>query len=99
MRLVDLQRIHDGDDVVAEHILGVLVGILRHVGRRVAALAVGDAAVRAGKVPHLRLPGAVVGRVFVHEYNRRAAAGFLDVEFGAVGCGDVRHLGFRWRER
>ena len=68
--------------------------VFRHVGRRVAALAVGDAAVRAGEVPHLRLPGAVVRRIFMDEHHRRAAAGFLDVEFRSVGRGDLRHMGF-----
>ena len=49
-----------------------LAPIFRHVGRRIAALAVGDAAVRPGEMPHLRLPGAVVAGIFMDEDDGRA---------------------------
>ncbi len=74
MRLVDLERIHQRDNVVARDVLAVFSAVLRHIGRRIAALAVGDAAVHAREMPHLRLPGAEVASIFMHEDNGRAAA-------------------------
>ena len=91
MRLVDLERVHDRDDVVAEMVLAVSVRIVRDIGGRIAALAVADAAVRAREMAHLRLPGAVVAGIFMHEDDRRAAAGFLVIEPNAVARGDMRH--------
>ena len=72
MGLVDLERVHQRDDVVAEDVLAVARAVFRHVGGRIAALAEGDAAVGARKVPHLRLPAAPVAGIFVHEDDRRA---------------------------
>ena len=63
----------------------------RHVGRRIAALAEGDAAMGAGEVPHLRLPGAPVAGIFMHEDDRRAAAGLLIIQPDAVPRADMRH--------
>ena len=40
----------------------------------------------------LRLPAAGITRKFVHEHDRRAAAGFLVVEFHAVVGGKLRHV-------
>ena len=93
VRLVDAERVHHGDHVVAGDVLRVAGGIGGHVGGRIAALAVGDAAVLAAEVAHLRLPAAVVAGVFVHEHDRRSGADLLDVELGAVRCGNFRHCG------
>src|SRR5262245_44656367 len=91
VRLIDLEGIHDLGDVVAEAILAVFVGIAWNIGWRIAALAVSDAAVRAREASHLRLPGAVVRRIFVHKDDRRALPCFLIVEPRPVSRGDMRH--------
>ena len=91
VRLLDLERIHQRNDVVARNILRIARRVGRHVRRRIAALAEGDAAMRAGEIPHLRLPGAIVGGIFVHEDDRRAGAGLLAIDPDAVRRRDVRH--------
>ena len=68
--LVDFQGIHHRQNVIARDILAVARAIFRHVGWRITALAVGDAAVRAGEEAHLHLPRAVVAGIFVHEDHR-----------------------------
>ncbi len=68
--LVDFQGIHNRQNVIARDILAVARAIFRHVGWRITALAVGDAAVRAGEETHLHLPRAVVAGIFVHEDHR-----------------------------
>src|SRR5215510_6604057 len=91
VRSVDLERIHKRDDIVAEAILTVFVRIAGNIGRRIAALAVGDAAMRAREAPHLWLPGAVVGRILVHKDDRSALPRFLVVKPRPVSRGDMRH--------
>ena len=56
VRLVDLERVHQRQHVVARDVLAVARRLFRHVGGRIAALAVGDAAMRAREIAHLRLP-------------------------------------------
>src|SRR3974390_304476 len=56
MRLVDAERIHDCDDVVAGNVLAVALWIGRHIGWWIAALAVGDAAGPPREIAHTRLP-------------------------------------------
>jgi len=92
VRLVDLQRIHQRDHVIAGDVLAVFGAVGRHVGRRIAALAIGDTAVRARKEPHLRLPGAIVACVFVHEDDWSALPSLFIIEASAIPCGDMRHL-------
>src|SRR6185503_11067272 len=70
----------DSQHVVARDVLAVLRAVARHVGGRIAALAVGDAAVGACEEPHLRLPGAVVAGIFMHKDDGRAAARFLVIQ-------------------
>src|SRR4249919_1691575 len=91
VRFVDLERIHHGDDVFVEAILAVFVRVVWNIRWRIAALAVGDAAVRPRETPHLRLPGAVVCRIFMHEDDRRALPCLLVVEPRPVSRGDMRH--------
>src|SRR5581483_2560381 len=93
VRLRELECIHERDDVVARDVLPVPLGIARHIGRRIAALAVGDAAMRAREMPQLRLPAAIVAGIFVHENDRRALPGLFVIEADAVGSRDVRHQG------
>src|SRR5262249_10658077 len=52
---------------------------------------IGDAAVAAREVAHLRFPVGVVGRKLVQEQDRRAAAGFLEIELHLVVGDGVRH--------
>ena len=91
MRPVDLQRIHHADHVVARDVLRIHFRLFGNVGRRIAALAVGDAAMRARELAQLRLPGAIVCRIFVDEDDRRAAPGFLIIELDAVFHRQMRH--------
>src|SRR4051794_25385129 len=71
---------------------------IRHVRWRVAARRIGDAAMAARKVAHLRLPIGVVGREFVQKNNRRARACFFEIETAIVFREGVRHPVFsqRW---
>ena len=91
MRLADAERIHQRDDVAPRDILTVARRIGGDVGRRIAALAVGDATMRPGEAAHLRLPGAVVAGEFMHEDNGRARAGFFVIEMDAVRGFDLGH--------
>jgi len=91
MRLVDAERVHQRDHVVAETVLAVAVGIFRNIRRQIAALAEGDAAMGAREMPHLRLPRTVVAGIFVHEDDRRTLAGLLMIQPHAIRCGDARH--------
>jgi hypothetical protein len=91
VRLVELQMIEDGQDVVGSTGLAVARRFLRHVGRRIAARAPGDAAVALAEMAHLRFPRAVVGGVFMHEHDRCARARLLVVELHAIVGGGIWH--------
>ena len=95
VRSLDFERIHQRDYIVARDILTVLRAIFRHVGGRIAALAVGDAAVCARKEPHLRLPGAPIAGIFMHEDDGRALARLLVIQSSAIARGYMRHLVLR----
>src|SRR5580765_2340031 len=69
----------------------IALEILRHVGRRVAARVVGDAAVAPREVTHLGLPTAVVAAELVNEHDRHASAGLLVVKLDAVVRGELGH--------
>jgi hypothetical protein len=68
--LVHFQGIHHRQNVVARDILTVARAIFRHIGWRITALAVGDAAMRTGEETHLHLPRAMIARILVHEDHR-----------------------------
>ncbi len=72
MRLGDRERIQHGADVVAGAILRIALGILRHIGWRVAAGVVGDTAIAPCKIADLRLEAAEVIGKLVDEDNRGA---------------------------
>jgi hypothetical protein len=84
MRLVDLQRVHQRNDVGGGHVLAVAGGVIGDVRRRIAALAVGDAAIGAGEAPHLRLPGAVIAGKFMNKDDRHPDAGFFVVQVHTI---------------
>ena len=63
-------------DVVAAALLRIALDVRWHVRRRIAARVVGDAAVAAREMAHLRLPAAVVAGELVHEHDRRAGCRF-----------------------
>jgi hypothetical protein len=96
VRLLDLQGVHHRDHIVARDILTVFRTIVRNIGWWIPTLAIGDATVRAGEVPHLHLPRAVVAGKLMNENNWRAYARFLVVKPGTVPCGDVRHHALRY---
>ena len=91
VRLADRQRVEHGADVVAGAVLRIARGVFGHIGRRVAARIVGDAAVAPPEIPHLRLVAAVIVGEFVDEHDRRAGAGLLVIEADAVIGGQVWH--------
>ena len=74
MRFLDFEMIEHGERIGVEMLVGVDLGRRRHVGGRIAARRIGDAAVAAGEVAHLRLPIGVVGRELVQEDDRRSAS-------------------------
>ena len=80
-----------GDRIVGRSVLAVRGGVLRHVGRWVAAGTVGDAAKTPREVPHLVRPRAVVAGELVHEDDRRTAAALFVVKAYAVVGGRVGH--------
>ena len=90
----DAERVEHAADVVARARLRVALEVLGHVGGRIAARVVGDAAVAAREVAHLRLPAAVVAGELVHEDDRRAAAGLLVVQLDAVVGVQRWHVAF-----
>ncbi len=87
--LVDPEPVQHRDRVVGGDGLRIGVEALRHVGRRIAAGRIGDAAVAPAEILQLRLPGRVVAAEFVDEQDRGAFARFLDVELDAVLGGDL----------
>jgi hypothetical protein len=91
MRLVDVQCVHQRDHVVAGDILTVFGAIGRHVGWRITALRISDAPVRAREEAHLRLPGAPIAGIFVHEDDRRPLPGLLEIQPNPIPRADVRH--------
>src|SRR5262249_2653217 len=93
MRFFDAECVHQGDDVSAGNILAVARRIVRDIRRRIATLAERDAAMRAGKMAHLRLPGAVVAGKFMDEHHRRAGARFFVIKIHAVAGFELWH----WR--
>src|SRR5688572_11462085 len=56
----EAERIQHAADVVAGAGLRVALPVLRHIRGRIAARVVGDAAVAAREMPHLRLPAALI---------------------------------------
>src|SRR5450432_253191 len=74
--------------------VGVNVCRRRHVGGRVAARGIGDTAMPAREIPHLRLPVGVVGGEFMQEDDGSPASGFLEMEADVVACDGIGHLMF-----
>ena len=93
MRLLDPEMIEHGERIAVEVLVGVDFVRSGDIGGRVAARGLGDAAVAAREVTHLRLPIGVVGREFMQKENRRAAACFLIIEPDIVACDGIGH----WR--
>src|SRR5665647_2656781 len=95
MRSVDFKRVHQCDDVVARDVLAVAGAIAGNVGGRIAALAIGHAAVRPRKMPHLRLPGAEIAGIFMHKDDRRTLAGLFVIQPRAIPRSDTGHIVLR----
>ena len=79
----NFQMIEHRDRVVAEMLVAVGIGI-GDVRGDVAARRIGDAAMAAREVAHLRLPARIVGGKLVNEQDRRSAAGFLKIKLHIV---------------
>jgi hypothetical protein len=94
MRLLDFEVIEDCERVVVEMPEAVDFGRSRHVGGRIAARGIGDAAMAAREIAHLRLPVGVVGRELVEEDDRRSAARLLEIESDIVARDGVGHWRF-----
>ena len=91
VRALDAERIEHAARVVARSRLGVALDLRRHVGRRIAARVVRDAAVAARKMPQLRLPASAIAGELVHEEDRGSRAGLLEKQPDAVVRGDCWH--------
>src|SRR5450755_2599798 len=94
MRFGDLQMVEHGQRIGVEMPVGVNVCRRRDVGGRVAARGIGDAAMAAREIPHLRLPVGVVGGKFMQEDDGSPAPGFLEMEADVVACDGMGHLTF-----
>ncbi len=91
MRLVDLERVEHGADVVPGAVLRIARRVLRHVRGRIAARVVGDAAIAPPEIAHLAFVAAIVVGEFVDEDDRRPRPGLLVIEAHAVIGRQVWH--------
>src|SRR5262249_11383259 len=91
MRLVDAEAVEHRKDVVAGAVLRIALRLRRHVGGRVTAGVVGNAAVAPAEMAQLRLPRAVVAGELMYEHDRRTRTDLLVKEFHAIVGGKVRH--------
>src|SRR5262245_18177512 len=78
--LVDSKMFEHRRDVVGRTVLSVRRIILGHVGGGIAARVEGDASILPREPSDLAFPFAVVGAELVHEHDRIAGSGFLEVE-------------------
>src|SRR5690349_13643941 len=92
MRLCDLEVIENSERVGVEVLVGVDIGRRRHIGWRIAAGGIGDAAMAAREVTHLRLPISVIRGEFVEENNWASLAGFFEVKPHVVLRARVGHF-------
>lgn len=93
VRAIELEVVEHGDAIAHPMQIGIGIGVIRHVGRRIAARRISDAAAALAEFAHLRLPAAVVAGKFVHEHDGRALPDFLVVKAHVVGRDGVRHAG------
>src|SRR5215472_2152164 len=91
MRLGDRQSVQHDPNVLAGAFLRITGPILRHVGRRVAARIVSDAAVAPREVAYLRLKAAPVVGKLVNKNDQVTRSGLLVIEADAVVGGEVWH--------
>ena len=89
----DVQAIENGAYVGGRVVLRIGIDGGRHVGRRITAGVVNDAAVLALQRRDLGAERTVRARQFVHEHDGRTRAGAFVIEFGSVRGGDMRHEG------
>src|ERR1700712_982682 len=94
MRFWDLEVVEHRDRIAIEMLVAVGVRGRWHIGRRVAACGIGDAAMSAREVAHLRLPIGVVGRKFMQEDDRCSLAGLLEIEPYIVAGDGIGHFEF-----
>ncbi len=94
MRFCDSEMIEHRERIRIEMPVGVNVGRRRHVGGRIAARRIRDAAVAAREVTHLRLPIGVVGREFMQEDDRRSQARLFEMQTDMILGHGIGHLRF-----
>src|ERR1700709_1425956 len=87
----NFQVIEHRDRVVAEMLVAVGVRI-RNMRRDVTARRIGDAAVAAREVAHLRLPARIVSSKLMDKKDRRALARLLEIKLHIVWRRDVWHF-------
>ena len=90
MRALDLEMIEHRERVGVEMFVAVDLA-RRNVRWRVAARGIGDAAVAAREVTHLRLPIGVVGRELVQKNNWRSLTRFFEIDADVVPGRGVGH--------
>src|SRR6185369_14312879 len=94
MRLLNFQVVEHSERIAVKMLVGVGLGGRRHIRGRVAARGIGNAAVPAREITHLRFPIGVVGREFVQEDNGCSLACLLEIKADIVGRYGVGHLLF-----
>jgi len=90
MRVFDSEMIKHRKRIVPEVLVGESVRS-GDLGRRIASRRIGDAAVTAREVTHLRLPARVIGCELVQEQDWRTSSGFFIVETRGIPRSSVRH--------
>src|SRR6202030_2146284 len=91
MGLVDLEVIQHVNGVFDRAPLRIFLYQIRNLGGRISPRIVCDAAVTATKIPHLKLPGAIVSGKFVDEQDCSPGAAVLVIKLNAITCGQVWH--------
>lgn len=91
MRALDGQMIEHVQNVARRDGLRIVLEIVGHVGRRIAARTEDDAAVAAAEMPHLGFPAARVAAKLMDEDDRRALAGLFMEEPDAVLRSQIGH--------
>src|SRR4030088_3547697 len=94
MSFRNFEMIEHRERIGVEMLVGVDVCRRRHVRRRIAARGIGNAAVPAREVTHLRLPIGMVGRELVQEDNGCSTPGLFEIEAHIVGRYGVGYLMF-----
>src|SRR5581483_3592649 len=91
MGLLDFEVVENADRVVDGATLRIFVDRVRNVGGGISSRIISDAAVAAGEIAHLQLPGAIVAGEFMNEQDRPAGAAVFIIKLHLVVRGQIGH--------